>query len=316
VQTPVQEPKAADQAASREVPSADAPVGACERCGQRLAPGQDWCLECGSAQRARRGGRVGREAARAATTIAVAVALLVCGAAAAGYAALTDQPSPSVTASAVAPAPVAPAVTATAAATTAAKPPPTRPSPLPPLAKTATLPPVPTAPTTTPAPAQTKTTATTPGETPGLQEVALGTDAAAVYDPYARVTDQTDPADSYDDDSKTLLTINTAAGPPAMSVGLDYSFDTAHAVRAIEVHTTTPGFSVEVYGAKAGLPPNILDPGWAHLGDASSVATKKDDDGAVTITFTPGRYRHVLLWFTTPPPAGPALAISEVRLLD
>ena len=248
------------------------------------------------------------------------VALLVLGAGAASYAALTDDPAAPVAAVA-APAAVAAAPAATAAApaaTTTATAPPTTTAKLPPIATTATLPPVPKSPTPSSSKTTTKTTTTktTTTEATGPKQVELGAEAASLYDPYKRATDQTDPADSYDDDAKTAFTFSTAPGPPAMGVGIDYDLETARAIRQVEIQTTTPGFSVEVYAAEAGRPADILDPAWKHLTDVTDVAAKADDHGKVTIDFTPGRYRHLLLWFTTPPPAGPALAISEVRLLD
>ena len=316
VQPPVTEPEHSIVAHTE----ADLSPAACQRCGEQLQAGQEWCLECGSARRTG-SARRGRDAARTATTIAAAVVLLVGGAAAASYAALTDKPSASVptaaAAAAVAAAP-APAPAPAPAAAPAAPPTTTATTPkLPSIATTATLPAVPKSPApTTTATTNTTTTKTTTPKHDGPTEVALGADAASVYDPYKRAADQTDPADSYDGDAKTAFTLSTAPGPATMGIGLDYNLETARAVRQIEIKTTTPGFSVEVYGAKAGRPATILDQGWKHLGDAAAVATKPSDNGAVTVTLAPGHYRHVLLWFTTPPPAGPALAISEVRLLD
>jgi hypothetical protein len=268
---------------------------------------------------------------RAAATIVAAVLLLVGGAVAASYAALNDSsqqqaaaPPPPSAAPQVAQAPPAanPAAPAPPAAPT---PPPAThaPAPVPPPASKAIKPPAAT-PAPTPAPTKTHPTQTqtapaakpTPASTAGLQELSMGPDAASVYDPYKRATDQTDPADAYDADPTTAFTINTAAGQSEMAVGLDFDLEQARTVRAAEIHTTTPGFRVEVYGAEKGLPPDILDNRWTHLRDKSDVAAKKSDDGTVTVKFDPGKYRHVLLWFTTPPPAGPAIAISEVRLLD
>jgi hypothetical protein len=70
--------------------STDAPTQVCPTCGAGMAAGQDWCLECGSAAPGRLGGRPGW---RAVGTITGLTAVLVAGAAAAGYAAITD-PAP------------------------------------------------------------------------------------------------------------------------------------------------------------------------------------------------------------------------------
>ena len=70
--------------------STDAPNQVCPTCGAGMAAGQDWCLECGSAAPGRLGARPGW---RAVGTITGLTAVLVAGAAAAGYAAITD-PAP------------------------------------------------------------------------------------------------------------------------------------------------------------------------------------------------------------------------------
>ncbi len=60
----------------------------CKACGLPMVDSQDWCLECGTA----RPGRLGRRPGwRTAASVAGATMLLVCGAAAASYAALTDD---------------------------------------------------------------------------------------------------------------------------------------------------------------------------------------------------------------------------------
>jgi len=104
---------------------AEAPTRTCRACGAALAAEQDWCLECGTARPGRLGTRAGW---RAAATVSGATLILVCGAVAASYAALTDdagkkadQPGGgSATPIAQAPAqvPAAPAVTPPAIGTT------------------------------------------------------------------------------------------------------------------------------------------------------------------------------------------------------
>ena len=67
---------------------AEAPARTCKACGAALAAEQDWCLECGTARPGRLGTRTGW---RAAATVSGATLILVCGAVAASYAALTDD---------------------------------------------------------------------------------------------------------------------------------------------------------------------------------------------------------------------------------
>jgi hypothetical protein len=216
---------------------------------------------------------------------------------------------------------VAQAPEVTAPAATTPTPPPAKSTPTPPPAAVPKPTPKPApapkpTPAATPAPAKTVTTPKskpTPKTKAGLQALKLGPDAALAYDPYKRITDQTNPDDSYDGDDSTFFSVTTAAAPE-MGVGLDYDLTKPSEVSAVYVRTTTPGFRVEVYGTKGKLPPDILDTRWKHLASAASVGTKHD--GLEKITFDTASYRHVLLWFTTPPPAGPTVSIAETRILD
>ena len=84
----------AQPAPAEPVPADAAAVGVplaakvCKTCGSGLTEDQDWCLECGSAQPGRLGGRPGW---RAALTVLAITGLLTGGAAAAGYAALSSE---------------------------------------------------------------------------------------------------------------------------------------------------------------------------------------------------------------------------------
>jgi hypothetical protein len=110
-----------------------------------------------------------------------------------------------------------------------------------------------------------------------------------------------------------------------MQVGLLIDLDTAKNVKEIDLGTTTPGGRVEVYGAVgSALPPVILDPRWEHVVSASKLdqGDKAGDvkgDGTERLRLpgagaTGSRFRYVLLWFTTPPKAGPTMRVSEVSL--
>src|SRR4051794_33670216 len=63
----------------------------CPTCHSPLEPEQDWCLQCGEAQPGRLAALPGK---RAAATVIALTALIVGGAVAASYAALSDDPAP------------------------------------------------------------------------------------------------------------------------------------------------------------------------------------------------------------------------------
>ncbi|MCW2967106.1 MAG: hypothetical protein JWM71_878, partial [Solirubrobacteraceae bacterium] len=184
--------------------------------------------------------------------------------------------------------------------------------------------PAPTPPVTPPATPATPTTPSTPPAT-GHQPLDLGVDIASVYDPYHASVDQTDPSDSYDQNKKTVFTVTTKTAKE-MGIGLDFDLQGQKKVQRIYVRTTTPGFTIEVYGAKGTQPPDILDTRWHHLASAKQAGTTKGKNGLEQITFPAGSYRHIVLWLTTPPPPGKAdagepagtstVGISEVRILD
>src|SRR5919108_6079215 len=86
----------------RETPpeqeGADTGARTCKSCGATMEPGQDWCLQCGTAA-----GRLGeRPGLRSAMTVLGLTLLLVAGAVAASFAALSEDQTvpPSQTAAA------------------------------------------------------------------------------------------------------------------------------------------------------------------------------------------------------------------------
>ena len=328
--TLVRDPHApADEArfAHNEQPPAEqAPTRTCVHCGASLAPGQDWCLECGTAAPGRLGRRPGM---RTAATVAGLTLALVAGAVTAGYAAISGDagretakpPAASDAPIAQAPpsTPVAPPPTTAAPATPATplptvKPPKTA-TPAPPVSHPST--PAPT--TSTPAPATSTPTTSTPAHTtpstpaaPSIEPVDLGADAASLYDPYTRSTANSDPADAYDGDTTTAWKVTTVGDGQAMQVGLVVDLGKKRSIKQLNLRTGTPGFRIETYAADtAQVPPDILDTRWAHLHNKSAVA--KSD--TVALASDSHKYRYVLLWFTAPPKKGPTVKINELTIL-
>ncbi len=165
----------------------------CASCGARMAPGQDWCLQCGAGAPGSVGGRGWRPLA----TVLVATVALVLVAAAAGYAALSKKTrTAAVVTTTVAQAPPAPAATTPGATTpTTPAPPPGAVAKPPKIPLTAATPlPAATTPAVTPAPTPAPTGSgnqnnsgtggSKPAEEPHPEALVLDTNAASTYNPY------------------------------------------------------------------------------------------------------------------------------------
>jgi len=322
---------------------AETPVRTCKACGAGMIEAQDWCLECGTARPGRLGTRPGW---RAAATVSGATLMLVCGAVAASYAAITDdagkQADKPVTGNATpiagptaqVPPAVAPTPTPGAALPTTSTPAITTGSTTSALPKLPTLPAnststpsvsTPTSSTTTTTSTQTTTTTTTTDTTPttpALTAITLAADSADVYDPYPRATDKGDPADAYDANAKDSWFVQTAADGKPMQVGLLVDLESRKNVKQIEFATNTPGFRVEVYTTDgSALPPDILDTRWAHVASRSDVDqntkgdnVKGDDKEIVALPKGGEEARKLVLWFTTPPDAGATVRLRDLVL--
>jgi RNA polymerase subunit RPABC4/transcription elongation factor Spt4 len=315
----------------------------CVNCAALLEEGQDWCLECGTAQPGRITGRPGW---RAALVVVAVVGLLAAGAVAAGYAALSSDAERQASAP---PPPDAQAVVPPAPAPVA--PPPAAEEETPPVA-------APENDTEADAPAASSDTgsdsfdsggsgAATPdagatdtdsfddGDTSGGSNgagsggytedeaetetkpkpvnpvIALGPDAASTFDPYDRAGGLTgDPADAIDGRSKTAWEAPVAVADGKVNIGLLVSLDEAKAIDKVRLQAGTPGFTVELYGSKLGTPPDGA-PGatkyWTKLDATRDFGTDE------MLTVGGGKFRHVLLWFTDQP-ADTKVMIPDVQL--
>jgi hypothetical protein len=290
----------------------------CASCAAPLADGQDWCLECGSAQPGRLGGRAGW---RAALTVLALTTLLATGAVAAAYAALSSEARRE--AAAPAPPPAAPQV---------AQPPPQTAPPAETQAATPTVEapesepadaPEPEAPAddaaaATPAPAGDAGTGDTgagaTGDDPAAEDepvapepIDLPAGAASTYDPYNRAAGQAgDPADALDGDAGTRWQVPVGSDGK-VRIGLAVSLEEARTLSKVAFDVGTPGFTVEVYATRAAeLPPDVLDARWEHVSDRRDVGTSEE-------VALKGRYRHVLLWITAMP-ADTIVRIPEVQV--
>jgi len=335
-------------------PAPEAVVRVCDSCGATMDSAQDWCLECGTAAPGRLGSRTGW---RSMGTIIALTLLLVGGAVAASYAALSEDAKldasrpgqtdvapvaqiPPTLPAASAPTGAAGAVVTGPAGVTPAGGLPTVKTPVTPTTKPST--PVTVTPVTpvtpiTPTDSDSTGTGGTSGEsdtttpeeddtaatTRSLTGIELPADAVSVYDPYKRVTVKGDVADAYDGDRDTTFRIGTADATKPMGVGLVVDLEKTTAVRAVELLTDTPGYRVEIYGAKGDtLPPDILDARWEHFADRSKVDEGKKDgnvpgDDKDRISLRGERkVRYLVLWMTTPPAKGPTVRIAELNLFQ
>jgi hypothetical protein len=292
--------------------------------------GQEWCLQCGAGAPGSLG--QGTRGWRSGTGVLIAVAILVLGAAAAGYAALdkgkgrTVGVTKTVAQSAVPVTPV-PGTTPTV--------PPTVPRSLgtpttikPALPLTAVKPPkVPlttvTPKTTPPTPASTTPAASNPAASGGTgetqsQAILLDTNAASTYNPYAYpATGFGDPTMAIDGETATGWTAQVdPAVAPKMAEGLAIDLKSARRLTAVALVTTTPGMTVQVYGAAGHvLPTSITDPAWAKLSPAMRVKAKH-----VRIKLKSSKsLRFVTLWISKAPagstPQAPGrVSVNELEL--
>ena len=319
------------QTAAPEAPAAQAPDPgtpepalaadrACPSCGTALTEGQDWCLECGSAQPGRLGTRHGW---RAALTVLAATALLATGAVAAAYAALSSE------ATRVAAAPAPPSATPTVAL------PPSVPAPQ----DEAPVVPVPdsaggddadapapvdppesdaggiagsagTGATSAGSTGSSGSTGGTDSDTDAQAEpeaLALKAGAVSTYDPYDRADGRGDTAGAAIDGKSGTAWEVPADAEGNVKIGLAISLEKARALEAIAFRADTPGFTVEVYGSSADrLPGDVLDSRWKHIDDRRDVGVRE----RIPLD---GKFKHVLLWITVQP-ADSKVAVPEVEV--
>ncbi len=319
--------------AGGEGTSAAAQGSTCASCGAHLDPGQDWCLQCGAGAPGTLD--AGGPGWRSATTVLAVTAALVLGAAAAGYAALSKSspakpPSKVVV---VAQAPAAAAGTGTPGAVTPSTSTPTTPTPTVPPAGGLGVAPVkplgttakpPKIPLTAAAPKHSEATTPTNGtgstgtgtgtsKSPtkssggtGTGEQAqtpilLDTNAASTYNPYGYPASEFgDPRLTIDGETSTAWTarVNPVVAPK-MAEGVVIDLKSPQKVAALTFVTSTPGMTVQVYGANgSALPGSITDPAWVGL---SSVREVKKDKTQIKLRDKAKGFRWVVLWISKAP---------------
>jgi hypothetical protein len=312
-------------------PETPAPPVACATCGAEMAPGQEWCLECGTARPDRLA--AARPSWRGGAAVLAITGVLAIGAAAAAWAGLSadakrvaaddtqaalpaqtqpappaaqTQPPPASTQAAPAPAP-AKKTPPPAAKTPSTATPATPASPAAPAASS-TAAPAATKPKDTTAPQHSKPVAK-------LVAVKLDPADAKTYNPYNRAgAEQADPTLAIDGDAKTAWTasLDPAAGGQS-AIGVDLALGRLRGVRQLKLSTPTPGMTVEIYGARStDAPVSVQDPDWTHIATQLDVAK----DGTIRLGSGEDEYRHLLVWITEAPPEGGQVSLGELKVYE
>jgi hypothetical protein len=150
--------------------------------------------------------------------------------------------------------------------------------------------------TTTPKPAANGST----GETQ-KQPILLDTNAASTYNPYRYpAADFGDPSLAIDGETATGWTAQVdPAVAPKMAEGLAIDLKSARKLSAVELITTTPLMTVQVYGTSGStLPSSITDPAWVKLSGSLLVKARH-----FHIKLKPNAVRFVALWISKAPEA-------------
>jgi hypothetical protein len=327
------------------------PAAGCAKCGAPLEAGQDWCLNCGAGGPDSLSSRA--PTWRSAAVVLTALAILVAGAATAAYAALSKHDAKAPASTTVAQVPTTPAATTpvtplppetgatatakigtptTIAPSTSATPPKiplSAPTPTP----AVTTPVVPATPKTGIAPTTTKSggSKSAPVGEAHPEALLLDTNAASTYNPYNYAASNFgDPSLAIDGDRSTGWTaLVEPAVAPKMAEGIVIDLNAPRKLSALALITTTPGMTVQVYGANGEAPPtSIIDPAWASL--SPSLVDKKKHTrikfGGTTAAAQAAAkqaYRFIALWISQAPasavgtPAAPGhVSVNELELFS
>ncbi|MDE3069864.1 MAG: hypothetical protein KGJ43_03960, partial [Acidobacteriota bacterium] len=290
----------------------------CGNCKAPMADEQDWCVQCGTADKRSMRTRAGLASAGG---LMAASALLATGAAAAGVAALTQSPAHEPAHRLLSMPPVTqPPASATTTPVNPGTPetlktPRTAPAPAPASSSS-------TSPASTPASSSgssattqttTTTTTTTTGPPPAIE---LQAQDLSVYNPHHAypAADAGDPRKSFEEGALSLWDVQVQpAGASKLDVGLLVHLRSPRRTASMEVITSTPGYTVEVFGAKGEkAPKSISDPAWTRLALQSDVRRKS----TIALSHSNERFPYIVVWITAIPSslAGSAGSPGRVSL--
>ncbi|MBX5440626.1 MAG: serine/threonine protein kinase [Solirubrobacteraceae bacterium] len=148
---------------------------------------------------------------------------------------------------------------------------------------------------------------------PNTEVVPLKTKAASDFDPEGG--DGEHPGEAIaaiDDDPKSAWSTERYEGGQLNKSGVGLYVDASPGVVAtrLELRTTTPGWSGEVYAAEDG-PPDALD-GWTKVATLSDVKRSQQ----VPLDTAGRKFRYYLVWITQLPPDSENATISDLALLS
>jgi hypothetical protein len=332
---PSEQPPAGGAPPSPESKPPEGSGRTCRNCGSPLKDDQDWCLQCGAAVP----GALGATSPgwRAAAVLGATV-LLALAAAATAYAAWGTGGATHKTVLEVAQTPAPPASTPLTHT-----PPPIPPKTAkPPAAKipvTPATPPAAVTPpkitangalpkssatttssssagtskktTTSPKPTRTSTSS---GEESQPTSITLDTNAAATYNPYGYPASEFgDPSLAIDGDPSTAWTAKVKpALAPKMAVGLVIDLKTAQKISSLYLLTSTPGLTVQVYGANGNAaPPSITDSSWTKLSPSQVVSGRQT---TIKLADSTKAFRFVTLWISRAPASSGHVSANELEL--
>ena len=294
----------------------------CANCGAPLEEGQDWCLHCGTATPGSLDD--GRHGWRSLGIVLGVLAVLVAGAATAAYAALNSQPAkgrrivrvaqappatvtpttpPPTTPLPTTPPPAAPKIgTPTTIAPAPAVPAPAKPPKIPLVASTpkpaSSTPPA--AHKTTPSAPKKTTPAPAPSTPAPPAALLLDTNAASTYNPYGYPASRFgDPSLTIDGDPSTAWSAQVdPATAPRMAEGVAIDLRSAQRLSTLGLITSTPGMTVQVYGANTSSPPSsISSSAWVALSGPKTASNRHTQIALKSTTSV----RFVTLWISKAP---------------
>jgi hypothetical protein len=144
--------------------------------------------------------------------------------------------------------------------------------------------------------------------------ILLDTNAASTYNPYSyAASDFGDPSLAIDGDPSTGWTARVeAATAPRMAEGVLIDLKGRDKLSSIELITSTPGMTVQVYGAKSHTAPaSITDPAWLALSHEQVVHKRH---ARIKLRHPNQAFTFVTLWISKAPASSTAAAPGRVSV--